>query len=116
MIHVNTSLLTREDLETDIKFKITNFGHDPYTVEQGDYIGQLIVLGVDEVILDLIPFEDETHDFMRATDADDGKIIRRTNSSEVENALAALAVATKKPWGEYQKHHSDARSRPLNLN
>jgi dUTPase len=103
MIHVDTSLWTCEDHDADIKFKITNFGHDPCAVKQGDYIGQLIMLGVDEVILDFIPFEDETHDFMGSTDTDDGGIIHRTNLGEVENALAALAVAPKKPWGEYQR-------------
>jgi dUTPase len=103
MIHVDTSLLTHEDHDADIKFEITNFGHDPYTAKQGDYIGQLIMLGDDEVILDFIPFEDETHDFMGPTDTDDGEIIHRTNLGEVENALAALAVAAKKTLGGISK-------------
>jgi hypothetical protein len=103
MIHVNPSLLTREDHDADIKFKITNFGHNPYTVKRGGYIGELIMLGVDEVILDFIPFEDETHDFMGSTDTDDGAIIHRTSLGKVGNALAAPAVAPKKLWGEYQK-------------
>jgi hypothetical protein len=103
MINVNASLLTHEDHDADIKFEITNFGHNPYTVKQEGYIGQLIMLGVDEVILDFIPFEDEAHDFMGSTDADDGEIIHRASLGEVENALAAPAIAPKKPWEEYQK-------------
>jgi dUTPase len=51
-IRVHTSLLTREDHDTDIKFKLTNFGRDPWAVDQGDYAGQLIILGVDEVIFE----------------------------------------------------------------
>jgi hypothetical protein len=103
MMRVRTSLLTREDRDADINFEITNFGHDPCTVNKGDYIGLLIMLGVDEVILDFIPFEDETHDFMGSTNTDDGDLIHRTDLGEVEDALAALAVAPKKPWREYQK-------------
>jgi dUTPase len=72
MIHINACLLTREDHDADIKFKITNFRHNPYTVKQGDYIGQLIMLGVDEVILEFIAFED--HDSMGSTDTDDDEI------------------------------------------
>ena len=59
MIHINTCLLTHEDHDADIEFAITNFGHNPYTVKQGDYIGQIIMLGVDEVILEFITFEDK---------------------------------------------------------
>jgi hypothetical protein len=101
-IRVRTSLLIHEDHDTNIKFKLTNFGRDPWTVEQGDYIGQLIMLGVDEVILDFIPFEDETLDLMGSTYTDDGDLIHRTDLGDVENALAAPAVASKKPWKEYQ--------------
>ena len=103
MIHINTCLLTHEDHDADIKFRITNFGRNPYTVKQGDYIGQLIVVGVDEVILEFIAFEDKTHDFMGYTDTDDDGIIHKTRLGELENALAAPTVATNKPWEEDQK-------------
>jgi hypothetical protein len=110
-IRVRTSLLTHEDHDTDIEFKLTNFGRDPWAVSQGDYIGQLIILGVDEVILDFVPFEDELHDFMGSICAndgeliyntDDGDLIHRTDLGDVENALAAPAFASKKTWREYQ--------------
>jgi dUTPase len=102
MIHINTCLLTHEDHDADIKFKIINFGRNLYTAKQGGYIGQLIMLGVDEVILEFVAFEDETHDFLGSTDAADDEIIHKTRLGELENALAAPTVATDKPWEEYQ--------------
>jgi dUTPase len=103
MIHINACLLTHEDHDADIKFRITNFGHNPHMVKQGDHIGQLIMLGVDEVILEFIAFENETHDFMGSTDTDDDEIIHKTRLGELEIALAAPTVATNKPWKEYPK-------------
>jgi hypothetical protein len=103
MIHINTCLLTREDHDADIKFKVANFGHNPYTAKQGDYVGRLIMLGVDEVISEFVAFEDTTHDFVGYTDTEDDEIIHKTRLGELENALAATTIATNKPLGEYQK-------------
>jgi dUTPase len=104
MIHINACLLTHEDHDTDVEFTITNFGRNPYTVKQGDYIGQLIMFGVDEVILEFIAFKDKTHDLMGPNDTEDDEIIHETKLGELENALAAPTITTNKPWKEYQTH------------
>jgi dUTPase len=104
MIHVNTCLLTREDHDADIKFAIANFGHNPCTVKQGDYIAQLIMLGVDEVVVEFIALEDKAHEIMAPNDAEDDDVIHQTQLGELGNAIAAPTITTNNPWGEYQKH------------
>jgi dUTPase len=104
MIRANTRLLPHEDHDTDIKFTITNLGENPYTVTLGDYIGRLIMLGMDEVIVEFAPMEDKAHEIMAPIDNKENDMIQQTKLGELENALAAPTIPTNKTWKEHQKH------------
>jgi hypothetical protein len=71
-------------------------------VTHGDYIGQLIMLGVDEVIGEFTPKEDKAHEIMEPIDNEENDMIHQTKLAELENALAAPTIPTSKTWKEYQ--------------
>jgi hypothetical protein len=81
-----------------VKFKVTNFGRDPYEVSQGDYIGQIIILGVDEVECDFVQYDDGPQICL-------GGALCELHGSV--NALAAPVVRDyktpcKEPWSSFQ--------------
>jgi hypothetical protein len=48
-VRLRTTFLTHEDHGNDIAFNVTNYGRIPVTVSYGDCIGQIILIGVDDV-------------------------------------------------------------------
>jgi dUTPase len=52
-IRVQTTLLTHEDHGAEIVVAVRNFGCDPYVVNRGDSIGQIQVVGIDDVEIEI---------------------------------------------------------------
>jgi hypothetical protein len=48
-IRIHKTLLTREDHGGEIVFAVANFGRIPFMVSQGDCVGQVVLIGVDDV-------------------------------------------------------------------
>jgi hypothetical protein len=48
--HIHTTILTHEDHGIEIVFKVANFGRIPFMILQGSCIGQVMLVGVDDVV------------------------------------------------------------------